>query len=199
MAPITIDPTRTAVLSMDLQNGIVSIYARDDQELVTRAGALQKQARAVHVPVIHVKVAFRPGLPEISARNPLFGAIKASKQHQQFFEGDSGSIHPAVAPEPGEIVIGKSRVNPFAGTDLEMVLRANDIDTLVIFGIATSGVVLSCLLHASDADYRLFVVKDCCTDADNDLHICLIDKLFPRRSVVVSSEEMITAMKETAS
>jgi nicotinamidase-related amidase len=57
-----------------------------------------------------------------------------------------------------------------------MILRARDIDTLVLFGIATSDVVLSTLLHAADADYRLFVIKDCCADLDLDLHACLVDR-----------------------
>ncbi|MGH7440727.1 MAG: cysteine hydrolase family protein [Polyangiaceae bacterium] len=46
------------------------------------------------------------------------------------------------------------------GTDLDMILRANGIDTLVLGGIATSGVVLSTVRHAADADYRLVVVAD---------------------------------------
>jgi|GEM_PF-6092064 len=69
-------------------------------------------------------------------------------------------------PQQGdESVITKHRVNAFAGTDLDMILRANEIYTLKLLGIATSEVVLSTLLHARDADYRLFVLKDCCTDA----------------------------------
>lgn len=43
-------------------------------------------------------------------------------------------------------------------------------DTLVLFGIATSGVVLSTVLWAADADYRLFVIKDCCADLDETVH-----------------------------
>jgi hypothetical protein len=43
-----------------------------------------------------------------------------------------------------------------------MILRANDIDTLVLFGIATSGVVLSTLLEAADSDFHLAVTKDRC-------------------------------------
>jgi nicotinamidase-related amidase len=90
MATLSIDPARSAVLSMDMQAGIVSIYAKDDPELVTRAAALLKQARQSGTPVIHVKVGFRPGLPEVSSRNPVFGAIKASAQHQKLFEGILG-------------------------------------------------------------------------------------------------------------
>ena len=71
------------------------------------------------------------------------------------------------------------RVNAFAVTDLKMIVRANEIDTLILMGVATSGVVLSTLLHASDQDYRLLVVKDCCTDLEAGVHHCLVEKCFP--------------------
>jgi nicotinamidase-related amidase len=92
-----------------------------------------------------------------------------------------GAIHAAVAPEGDDIVITKHRVGAFPGTDLEMILRANDIDTLILFGIATSGVVLSTLRHAADTDYRLIVIKDCCADSDAEVHACLVDKVFPAK------------------
>jgi nicotinamidase-related amidase len=142
----TLNPERTAVLSMDLQAGIVSIYAKDSPR----------------------------------SRNALFGAIKSSPQHQKLFEGETGDIHRSVAPHPTDIVVTKHRVSAFAGTDLEMILRARDVDTLVLFGIATSGVELSTLLHASDADFRIVVIRDCCADVDPDLHACLLNSLFPR-------------------
>ena len=95
-------------------------------------------------------------------------------------------------PQQGdEIVITKHRVNAFAGTDLDMILRANEIDTLKLLGIATSGVVLSTLLHARDADYRLFVLKDCCTDLESDVHACLTEKLFPRHATVLTAKELV--------
>src|SRR5215475_7995724 len=189
MSQTSIDPVRSAVLSMDLQAGIVSIYARNDEGFVTRAASVLDRARARGLTVIHVRVSFRPGLPEVSDRNPLFGAIKRSTQHQQLFAGQVGAFHKTVAPQEGDIVVTKSRVSAFAGTDLELILRAKSIDTLVLFGIATSGVVLSTLLHASDADYRIFVVSDCCADSDPGLHSCLIEKFFPSRATVVTARQ----------
>ncbi|MGA9718296.1 MAG: isochorismatase family protein, partial [Acidobacteriaceae bacterium] len=67
------------------------------------------------------------------------------------------------------------------------------IDTLVLFGIATSGVVLSTLIEASDADYRLAVIGDCCADLDSAVHDCLIQRFFPKRGSVFSSESFIVA------
>lgn len=193
-----LDPKHTAILSMDLQLGIVSIYTRDD-DLVTRAEDLLRNARGAGVTIIHVKVGFRPDLPEINRRNMMLGAIKDSPAHQKLFAGDSGSIHSRVGPQERDIVVTKSRVNAFYGTDLELLLRANDIDTLVLFGIATSGVVLSTALAAADADYRLFIVKDCCTDLDEAVHTCLLEKVFPRFSTVLSSTELRDMLIESSS
>jgi nicotinamidase-related amidase len=138
----------------------------------------------------HVQVGFRPGLPEVGSRNTLFAAIRASERHQQLFKGDSGKIHPAVGPVGDDIVVTKHRISAFTGTDLDMILRANDIETLILFGIATSGVVLSTLLYAVDADYRTVVVKDCCADRDLDIHTVLVEKFFPQRTTVPTAAEL---------
>ena len=188
------DTARTAALSMDLQTAIVSIYTKDQPDLVTRAAGVLNKARGLGLRVFHVQVGFRPGLPEISPRNLLFSRIKNSVQHQQIFQGPSGAIHSAVAPQNEDIVITKHRISAFAGTDLDMILRAKEVETLILFGIATSGVVLSTLLHAVDADYRLIVVKDCCADADPEVHRCLVEKVFPRLASVVTAGEVIDAM-----
>ena len=184
------DLSRTAVLSMDLQNAIVAIYANGNEDFMPRVAGVLKAARAKAVNIIHVQVGFRPGFPEISSRNALFAAIKTSPQWQQVFQGSAGAIHSEAAPEGDEVVVTKHRVSAFSGTDLEMVLRAKEIDTLVLFGIATSGVVLSTLLHAVDADYRIVVVKDCCLDQAQDVHAALIDKFFPRMATVITASEL---------
>lgn len=187
----SLDPGRTAVLSLDLQTRIVGIYVKEQETFLGRAAAVLARARSIGMRVIHVQIGFRPNLPEVSSRNTLLHAIKSSPRHCQIFEGSAGAIHPAIAPSADDIVIVKHRVNAFTGTDLDMILRANDIDTLVLFGIATSGVVLSTLLHAADVDYRLVVVKDCCADLDPDLHACLLDKLFPRQATILSAAEFL--------
>jgi nicotinamidase-related amidase len=147
--------------------------------------------------VLHVQVGFRPGLPEVSSRNALFGAVKNSEQHQRLFREPLGAIPDAIAPQGNDIVITKHRISAFAGTDLAMILRANDIETLVLLGIATSGVVLSTLTEAADADYRLAVIGDCCADLDAALHDCLLQRFFPTRGSVLSAEDFVAAPLET--
>ena len=152
----TIDPAHTAVLSMDCQVGIVSIYTREAKDaFLVRVASVLNHARATGMTIIHIRVGFRPGFPEVCSRNALFAAIKSSERHQQLFREPLGAFPDAIAPRDNEIVITKHRISAFAGTDLAMILRANDIDTLVLYGIATSGVVLSTLNDAADADYLL--------------------------------------------
>jgi nicotinamidase-related amidase len=190
----TVDPARTAVLCMDYQAGIVSRYVRD-QDLLPRVASVLKHARASRLPIIYIQVGFRPNFPEISPRNAAFNALKGTPQFEQLFLGPGSAIHSAIAPEDNDIVITKHRTSAFAGTDLEMILRAKDIDTLILFGLATSGVVLSTIRHAADADYRLIVIKDCCGDADPEVHACLMDKVFPRQATIVSASDFLSASK----
>ena len=195
MAGIIPDISRAALLSMDLQNAIVSLYTKGQDSFLPRIADVLNAARLSKMAVIHVQVGFRPGLPEIGARNPLFAAIKNSAQWQQIFQGTAGAIHPSVAPQGDEIVIVKHRVSAFAGTDLDMILRAREVETLVLMGIATSGVILSTLLHAADADYRAIVVNDCCTDLDPEVHACLTGKIFSRLGTVVNAGDLIEALR----
>jgi nicotinamidase-related amidase len=192
---ITFDPSHTVVLALDCQTGVISIYAKPQGDFITRVSNVLNAARAAGMAVIHVQVGFRPGLPEVSDRNKLLGAIKASKPHQEFFQGPSGEIHPVLGPKPDDIVVVKHRVSAFAGTDLNMILRAREIHMIVMFGIATSGVVLSTLLEASDADYRLVVIEDCCADLDMELHSALIKRLFPARADVMSAEDFVRTLE----
>jgi nicotinamidase-related amidase len=192
---VAFDIAHTVLVAMDCQAGIVSIYAKPPEEFVERAARVLRAARKAGMPVVHVQVGFRPGLPEVSSRNKLFAAIKTSSQHQRLFEGPAGAIHPALGPEPGDIVVTKHRVSAFEGTDLEVLLRAREIQSVVIFGIATSGVVLSTLLYASDCDYKLVVIADCCADVDAQLHEALLTRLFPQRADVLTSTEFLKALE----
>jgi nicotinamidase-related amidase len=189
------DLSRAAVLSMDLQNAIVSIYSKGQDDFMPRVASVLKAARAKAISVIHVQVGFRPGFPEISSSNALFAAVKASPQWQQVFQGSAGAIHSGAAPEGDEVVITKHRISAFSGTDLEMILRAREIDTLILMGVATSGVVLSTLLHAADEDYKLVIVKDCCLDQHPDVHAALIDTFFPRLATVITASELLEALR----
>lgn len=178
--------TSTALLIMDVQQDIVDRFV-SDQGYLSRLATAITAARDAGVTVMYVKVAFRAGHPEISERNKSFAAIAGTGR---LTDADVGArIHPAVAPTPDEPIVIKRRVSAFAGSDLDVLLRAGAIDTLVLAGIATSGVVLSTLRQAADLDYRLTVLADGCLDADAEVHRVLLEKVFPRQAEVTSIAE----------
>ena len=88
----------------------------------------------------------------------------------------------------------KHRVNAFFGTDLDMILRSRGIDTLILMGHATSGVILSTVRYAADADYQLIVIEDGCADRDSEVHTLLMEKVFPRQATVTSSKDVVAAL-----
>jgi nicotinamidase-related amidase len=186
----------TVLLVMDVQRGIVERFAGDDGYL-PRLGRAVAAARAARITVIYVTVGFRPGHPEISARNRSFAAIASA---DRFTEGDPATgIHPAVAPAAGDLVVTKRRVSAFAGSDLEVLLRGLGAGTLVLTGIATSGVVLSTLRQAADLDYRLVVLADACLDADPEVHRVLTEKVFPRQAEVLTVAQWVPPSRDATS
>jgi nicotinamidase-related amidase len=181
----------TALLVMDVQQSIVDRFADDDGYL-SRLAAAVAAARGAGIWVVYVILGFRAGHPEVSERNKSFASIAATGR---FADGDPGSaIHPAVAPTSGDVVVTKRRVSAFTGSDLEVVLRAGGIDSLVLAGIATGGVVLSTVRQAADLDYRLTVLADGCLDADPEVHRVLTEKVFPRQADVVSIAEWTASL-----
>ncbi len=183
-------PEHTALLVMDVQEGVVERLGGPD--LLARVAAAIAAARAAGVRVIYVQVGFRAGYPEVSPSNLTFAGISESGR---FVEGESVAIDPAVAPEPGEMVVTKRRVSAFAGSDLELVLRAGGIGALVLTGIATSGVVLSTLRQAADLDFQLTVLSDACADRDEEVHRVLLEKVFPRQAVVRTVDEWAAGLR----
>jgi nicotinamidase-related amidase len=188
MSPSTLDPKTSALLVMDFQTAVVDMVPTEKEGLLTRTATLVESARKAGMRVIYVVVGFRAGYPEVSPGNQIYAPIRESGR---FAEGSAGmEVHAAVAPKPGEVVVTKRRVSAFFGTDLDVILRANGIETLLLAGIVTSGVVLSTVRYAADADYRLVVVEDCCADRDAEVHRVLMENVFARWTSVVKAEDV---------
>ena len=193
MADLIFEKNHTALLIADFYEAMMTTVPHAiERDVVGRTAALQKAAREAGIMVCYCATVFRPGYPEIGARNKTFGQRKASGQPAVF--NPVAVIHPAVAPAEGEVVVGKHRVNALYGTGLDVALRANDIQNLIILGYATSGVVLSTVRYASDLDFNLFVVEDCCSDSDVEVHEFLTGRIFPRQAEVVQSPQVIAAL-----
>jgi nicotinamidase-related amidase len=166
---------------MDVQEEVVGRF--EEGELLNRIARAIAAARGAGVLVIYVTVQFRAGYPEISRRNRSFGRVVEGDA----FTGEAGRIPAEIGPQAGDVHVLKKRVSAFTGSDLEVILRSQGIDSLVLCGIATSGVVLSTLRQAADLDYELTVLEDCCVDGDAEVHRVLCEKVFPRQAEVIDA------------
>jgi nicotinamidase-related amidase len=176
---------------MDFQNGVVDRLGAP--EVVDAAGRAIEAARANEIPVLFVRVAFRPGYPEIAETNVAFTALSEAGDGMTQ-DHPATQIHAALEPRPEEPIIIKRRVSAFSGSDLDVLLRGANADTLVLAGISTSGVVLSTLRQAADLDYRLVVLADACVDPDPEVHRVLTEKIFPRQALVTKTDEWIQTL-----
>ncbi|HXB39038.1 MAG TPA: isochorismatase family cysteine hydrolase [Bacteroidia bacterium] len=177
---------KTALLVMDMQTGILGMFP-NSAALSGKVAKAIAHARTKNIPVLYIRVGFRQGMPEVSANNKSFTASKerlANINMDEWMKIDS-----SVEPLPNEITITKRRISAFTGSDLEVVLRAQSIQHIILTGISTSGVVLSTLREAADKDYHVTVLSDCCADADEEVHRVLTTKVFPRQAEILTLDE----------
>lgn len=182
-----IDPARTALLLMDLQPSVLARYPAD--VVLPNAIALRDAARGAGVVVGYVHVALAPEeAAAVPATNPMFSGLAARMAGA---DPAMSEVDPRLGIDVEEPVFRKTRVGAFSTTDLDARLRERDIDTLVLAGISTSGVVLSTVRDGADRDYRLIVVADACSDLDDEVHRVLTEKVFPRQAEVVTTAEAV--------
>ena len=194
MADLTLDQNKTVLLMADFHaDNMGTNPLVQERQTFHRAREVLDAARAAGMFVAYIVVNFRDGYPEISDLNKTFSLRKTSGQSPA--PDPVSLIHSSVTPREGEPVIVKHRVNAFFGTDLDMILRAQGIDTLILMGHATSGVILSTVRYGADADYKLVVVEDGCADQSKDIHQFLMDRVFPRQAEVVSAAEAVAAIQ----
>jgi nicotinamidase-related amidase len=184
-----IDPQRAALLVMDYQNGIVDMLGEPD-DLLSRAAEAIASARRAGAHVGYVRVAFEDADFEAIPPTSRMGARVGTSAEAFHNDSPGTAVHDRVAPELDDIIVRKVRVGAFSTTDLDAQLRARGVDTLILAGISTSGVVLSTVRDASDRDYRVLVLADATADPDPEVHAFLTERIFPRQADVITVADL---------
>ncbi|MFC9999449.1 cysteine hydrolase family protein [Nocardia sp. NPDC127526] len=167
----------TALIIGDVQVGITDGYPFA-KSVVPPLADLLPRARAAGVRVVFVRFAMRGNGTDLPPGNAMFKSFFESGDG--FHEGSAGTeIALPVADE--DIVVVKRRASAFAGTDLDLVLRAGGVDTLAIAGVATSAMVAATCYDAADRGYGVTVLRDGCADGDTAVHDFFMDAVFPSR------------------
>ncbi|MDI3389996.1 isochorismatase family cysteine hydrolase [Streptomyces sp. B-S-A8] len=186
---------RPALLVLDLINEIVhpdGKYAADgyfaqarDRSVLERTAEAIARARAADIPVIYVVVGFSADYTEWPAGSPVFEKARADGRLK--LGTWATQVHDALAPEPGEPVVAKHRISPFHGTNLELLLRTREIDTLLLTGVSTELVVLTTAQAGHDLDFRVQVLEDATLAGDAEIHAAAL-KVLSRIATVTTVE-----------
>lgn len=187
----TADNKATVLLVMDIQEGMIKNLP-DPKPLLGKIQEAIDKARTVNIEVIFLILSFRKGHPEISPRHKSFSRIKGTDLFTEDHE-DTALYH-SIIPKEGEHILHKKRISGFAGSDLDMVLKAKNVGHLVISGISTSGVVLSTVREGADKDYHITVLSDACADRVPETHDFLMKKIFPASSDVMTTDEWVSSL-----
>lgn len=182
----SIDASRSSLLLMDFQNGVVPMVGEEAAPLLERAQAAITTVRERGGQVSYVRVGFATGERPAGGMGKRLGD-RLAEMHA---DAPATQIDERIAPRAGDIVVRKTRVGPFGTTNLDEQLRARGVDTLLMCGIATSGCVLSAVRDGHDRDYRIVVVSDLCADREQDIHDFLTQRIFPRQGDVVTTGEL---------
>lgn len=194
-----IDPGRTALVLIECQNewlapnGKLQVVIEDRPQFERAAkGALTllQLARDAQLSVAHVGLRFAKGHPEMGAGG--FGLRGAIKQFGTFPSASPASeFAPGFTPRTGEFVVhGRVGGSAFAGSNLDIWLRNNAIDTVILAGFALHVCVESSLRAAHDLGYFSYVAQDATAAFNSAQRKHVLDDVVPHFGKALSNAQL---------
>jgi len=199
-------PGRTALVVVDMQRGFVdpgeAMEVPPARDTVPAIRALLEAFRAARLPVVFTAFVYSPNVPllvgELHPEHkpaPPNAPRGFGRPSSSCLEGDpSAEVIPALAPRESEPVIRKRRYDAFAGSDLDGVLRARDVTSLVVTGTMTDICVLATVVGALNREYRVTVVDDAVSTLWPEIQRATLDIIGRAFGRVVSSKSVIDTL-----
>ncbi|MEU8586794.1 hydrolase [Streptomyces sp. NPDC048664] len=192
MALTALDP-RTALVVIDLQNGIVAMPTQPHTgpDVVARSAALADAFRARDLPVVLVRVSFAA-----DGSDTVPGRTEQPRGSGSLPEGWD-VITDELSGHPGDIVVTKRNWGAFHGTDLDVQLRRRGVTQIVLTGIATSIGVESTARAAHEHGYHVTLATDAMGDRELDAHRNSVERIFPRLGETGTTAEILELLAKT--
>jgi ureidoacrylate peracid hydrolase len=213
LSEFEIDPARTALLVIDMQNDFVKpegFFAGAGHDVSTCQAAVDRtkwlldELRPLGIPVFWSR-SINPEQPRYKLPPLRFRAPRESPDFVErvggtnVFKPDSwgAQIVDDLVPAPEDVVIDKPRYNFFYRTPLEDLLRERGLDTLVVTGVTTNCCVESTSRDAFMRGFHVLVVSDCVAAFGNemDLHEASLRNLSLFFAVIAPAEEVAAELK----
>jgi nicotinamidase-related amidase len=207
-----VDPAHTALIVVDMQNDLVSLDRLSakpgspppsSRRIIPSLQNLIAAGRSAGVRIVYIMVTNDVNRAS-AAPAWIYYSERESPTHGTFasnlkvcVEGTWGQqIIPELEPQSGDFIVEKRRLGGFWKTELDMVLRSNGIESVVVTGTATSGCVYDTAMGAFVYDYYTVIAPDCISGGDGFLHELGMALMLDRFDGP-SSEEVITAWAAT--
>jgi nicotinamidase-related amidase len=193
MQTLELDPKTTALISIDLEHGIVSlpVAPHTAKDVIERTRRLADALRAKGGAIIFVHVALNESL-QLPVDTPLSGDPNAPPP-----PANASELVPEIGLQPGDHVVKKRQWGAFYGTEIEQLLHRKGIKTIIMSGIATNIGVESTARAAHDRGYHLVFVEDAMTSLAKEMHDFPIKTVFPRMGRVRTTNEVLTALSSS--
>jgi nicotinamidase-related amidase len=195
MKSIQLDLTKTALVLIDLQQGIMGmpLEPRSSADVLRNAVKLADRFREAQATVVLVNVNFSAsGADTLKTETDL-------KMSRPAPPANWAEIVPELGPRPNDILVTKRQWGAFYGTELDLQLRRRGITTIVLGGVATNMGVESTARPAHELGYQLILVEDAMSSRSTEMHEFAVGKIFPLLGHVRSTEEVLTACGATQS
>ena len=188
---LTLDPATTALVMIDLQNGIVAmnVFPQTSAEVVERSRQLVQAFRAANAQVVMVTVANLPDGKD--ALQPLADAMPPAGAPRP---ANWATPVDALTPQTGDLQIVKRQWGAFYGTEFDLQLRRRGIKTIVLAGISTNVGVESTARDAFERGYQQVFVADAMASPSAEAHANTLKFTFPRIGRTRTTQEVLSAI-----
>jgi nicotinamidase-related amidase len=188
VADLQLDPKKTALVHIDLQNGIVGRNTAPYTAalVIENARKLSGAFRRYGAIVVYVRVDLNDFQQLPVDKPPALGNSP--------LPAELSEIAAAAGFEKGDLLITKRHWGAFAGTELESQLKARGVDTVVLTGISTNAGVESTARQGTGLGLAFVIVEDACSGQDAEHHRFAFEHVFPRLSRVRTTEEVLAAL-----
>jgi nicotinamidase-related amidase len=165
---VLLAPAHTAVLTMELQRGVIGdsatiaplAEAAAVRGIVATAARVVDAARDVGAHVVHCTAEFRGDRAGSAHNAPLLRALAKGPPHP-LAGSDAAAVVPELGPEPGDLISPRTHgLTPFPGTGLDQLLRNLGVRTVVATGVSLNVGVAGLVMVAVDLGYDVVVVTD---------------------------------------
>jgi nicotinamidase-related amidase len=204
-----VDPKTTALVLIEYQNDFTteggSLHdavkgVMDETGMLENTKRLVDEARRAGATIVHAPISFAPGYGELGDPDKVYGILKGVIDSNSFVKGTWGvEICDDLTPQEGDIVVeGKRGLDTFATTNLDFVLRSNDIETVVLGGFLTNCCVESTMRSAYEKGYDVITLTDCTAATSDEEQNVATARDYPMFSHPMTSSEVTEALHAAA-